>query len=133
MNNDKNSDNSKFNIVKARLIEDINSKFIKIFADIINTFYNYFNNLTLNQDNNIIETEHKKIIILNENLDIYKINKNDNCDDIIENNIHYNNIITNKYNNTENLYEIKINEFEKEFDIIRNIYLIYKWRKIKTI
>ena len=99
MNNDKNSDNSKFNIVKARLIEDINSKFIKIFADIINTFYNYFNNLTLNQDNNIIETEHKKIIILNENLDIYKINKNDNCDDIIENNIHNNNIITNKYNN----------------------------------
>ena len=133
MNNDKNSDNSKFNIVKARLIEDINSKFIKIFADIINTFYNYFNNLTLNQDNNIIETEHKKIIILNENLDIYKINKNDNCDDLIENNIHNNNIITNKYNNTENLYEIKINEFEKEFDIIRNIYLIYKWRKIKTI
>jgi len=133
LNNDKNSDNSKFNIVKARLIEDINSKFIKIFADIINTFYNYFNNLTLNQDNNIIETEHKKIIILNENLDIYKINKNDNCDDLIENNIHNNNIITNKYNNTENLYEIKINEFEKEFDIIRNIYLIYKWRKIKTI
>ena len=93
LNNDKHSNNSKLNIVKDQLIEDINDKFKNIFADIVNTFYNYFNKLTLNQDNNIVETEHKKLIIHNENMDNSKINKNDNSDDIIGNNKQNNNII----------------------------------------
>ena len=121
-NNDKNSDISKLNIVKDQLIEDINDKFKNIFTDVVNTVYNCFKKLTLNQDNNIVETEHKKLIIHNENVDISKINKNDNNDDIIENNKQNNNTIKNNFVNTENLNEIKINDFEKEFDTIRNIF-----------
>ena len=122
LNVEKNSDNSKLNIVKAQLIENINDKFKNIFTDIVNTFYNYFNMPTLNQDNNIIETEHNMNINPNENMDNSKINNNNICDDIIDNHKYNNNINTNKCDITENLNEIKINEFEKEFDVIRNIY-----------